>query len=89
VHGLVEGPAVSEVAAIVLLGPDNVLREAARVVPDRQGHFVASALPPGAYRAIAAGKAGRVLICEPPFITIRVDSNGAVEAPVLKVLRAQ
>jgi hypothetical protein len=89
VSGVVSGPSVAEVAAIVFLGPDNVLREAARAIPDEKGRFVASALPPGAYRIVAAGKAGRVLICEPPFTTIRVDSNGAVEAPVLKVLRAQ
>jgi len=89
VFGVVAGPSLAEVAAIVLLGPDNVLREAARAVPDEKGRFVASALAPGAYRIVAAGKGGRVLICEPPFITIRVDSNGAIEAPVLKVLRAQ
>ena len=89
VFGVVEGPSLAEVAAIVLLGPDNVLHEAARAIPDERGRFVSSALPPGTYRLVAAGKGGRVLICEPPFITIRVDSNGAVEAPVLKVLRAQ
>jgi hypothetical protein len=43
----------------------------------------------GGYRIVASGKKGRVLICEPPFVTIRVGSNGAVEAPVLKVLRAE
>jgi hypothetical protein len=89
VFGVVAGPALAEVAAIVLLGPDNVLHEAARAIPDEQGHFSASALPIGAYRIVAAGKGGRVLICDPPFITIRVGSNSAVEAPVLKVLRAQ
>jgi hypothetical protein len=89
VFGSVGGPAVADVAAIVLLGPDNVLHEAARAVPDERGRYSASALPPGGYRIVAAGKAGRVLICDPPFITIRVDSNGAVAAPVLKVLRSQ
>lgn len=89
VSGVVAGPAVAEVAAIVVLGPDNVLREAARVVPDEKGRFAASGLSPGAYRLVAAGKAGRVLICQPSFLTIRVDSNGAIEAPVLKVLSAQ
>ena len=89
VSGVVAGPALVQLVAIVLLGPDNVLREAARIVPDDKGRFVSQELPPGAYRIVAAGKGGRVLICAPPFITIRVDSNGAVEAPVLKVLRAQ
>jgi hypothetical protein len=89
VSGVVSGPSVADVAAIVLLGPDNVLHEAARAIPDDEGRFSASSLPPGVYRLVAAGKGGRVLICDPPFITIRVGSNGAVEAPVLKVLRAQ
>jgi len=89
VSGTISGPAVAEVAAIVFLGPDNVLRESLRVSPDERGRFRVSALPSGAYRLVAAGKAGRVLICDPPFITIRVGGNGAVEAPVLKILRAQ
>jgi len=89
VFGVIDGPALAEVAAIVFLGPDNVLHEAARVAPDERGRFRVSALPAGAYRIVAAGKGGRVLICDPSFITIRVGSDGAVEAPVLKVLRAQ
>jgi hypothetical protein len=89
VSGLVAGPASAEVASIVFLGPDNVLHEALRVAPDGQGRFTASGLPTGSFRIVASGKGGRVLICEPPFISIRVGSNGAVEAPVLKVLRAQ
>ena len=89
VSGTVAGPAIADVAAIVLLGPDNVLHEAARLIPDSQGRFSTQTLLPGSYRMVAAGKGGRVLICEPPFITIRVSSNGAVEAPVLKVVRVQ
>jgi hypothetical protein len=89
VSGLVAGPGSSEVASIVFLGPDNVLHESARVAPDDRGRFRASALPTGVYRIVASGKGGRVLICEPPYITIRVGSDSAVEAPVLKVLRAK
>ena len=89
VFGVVNGPGLGEVAGIIFLGPDNVLREAARVIPDSDGRFASPTLPPGAYRIVAAGKGGRVLICEPSFITIRVDSYVAVEAPELKVVRAQ
>jgi hypothetical protein len=89
VFGTISGPAMAEVTAVVLLGPDNVLREAARAIPDEQGRYKSAALPPGSYRLIAAGKRGRVLICNPPFISLKVASNGAVEAPVLKVLSAQ
>ena len=88
VSGLVAGPASAEVASIVFLGPDNVLHESARVAPDDRGRFRASALPMGVYRIVASGKGGRVLICDPPYITIRVGSDSAVEAPVLNVLRA-
>ncbi len=88
VSGTAEGPALSAVESIRLLGPDNILHEAARVVPDERGHFFAKGLMPGTYRLVAAGKGGRVLICDPPFITIRVDSSGAIEAPALKVVRA-
>jgi len=88
VFGLIDGPSRGDVAAVVVLGPDNVLKEAARSVPDEQGRFTAHGLPAGAYRIVAAGKGGRVLICDPPFITVHVGVDGAVEAPVLKVLRA-
>jgi hypothetical protein len=89
VSGLVAGPASSEVESIVFLGPDNVLHESARVAPDERGRFRTSALPSGAYRIVAAGRRGRVLICDPPYITIRVGSDSAVEAPVVNVLRAE
>ena len=89
VSGLVAGPASSEVASIVFLGPDNVLHEAARVAPDERGRFRASALPPGAYRIVASGK-GR------PRANLRAslhhDSGGLEQrgrSPVLKVLRAR
>ena len=89
VSGLLTGPAVAEVAAVVFLGPDNILREAVRVAPDAAGRYQATSLAAGAYRVVAAGKEGRVLICQPPFISIRVGSNSAVEAPELSVLRAE
>jgi hypothetical protein len=88
VVGQIDGPSRGDVAAIVVFGPDNVLREASRCVPDEQGRFSVDGLAPGAYRIVAAGKGGRVLICEPPFVTVRVGSDGAVEAQVLKVVRA-
>ena len=89
VSGLLTGPAAAEVAAVVFLGPDNILREAARVVPDESGRYNAPPLPAGSYRIVAAGKEGRVLVCNPPYISIRLGSSSAVEAPALSVLRAQ
>ena len=87
--GQVSGPALGDVAAIVILGPDNVLREAARVRPDEHGRWAVPLLPQGSYRVLAAGNGGRVLTCDPPFVTIRVISDQAVEVPGLKVLRSQ
>ena len=89
VSGLITGPAAAEVAAVVFLGPDNILREAVRVVPDASGRYSAPPLPAGSYRIVAAGKEGRVLICSPPYISIRLGSSSAVEAPAFSVLRAQ
>jgi len=87
--GTVAGPAAREVETIVFLGPDNVLREAARVVPDGKGRFSVPELPSGMYRVVAAGRGGRVLLCDPPYATVRVGSKGAIETPVLNVVRAQ
>jgi len=86
--GTIGGDAAGDVAALVILGPDNILHEAARAAPDGARRFKVSGLAPGAYRVVAAGRGGRVLICDPPFITVRVGPSGAVEAPLLKVLRA-
>jgi hypothetical protein len=88
VFGQLTGPSLSDVAAVVFLGPDNILHEAARAVPDGNGRYETSGLAAGAYRIVAAGKGGRVLLCDPSFITVHVGANGAVEAPVLKVLHA-
>jgi hypothetical protein len=89
VSGSLEGPARGEVAAVAFLGPDNLLAEAARAAPDEAGRYFSPGLPPGGYRIVALGKAGRVLLCDPPFVTIRVDATGEVVAPAMKVLRAQ
>jgi len=86
--GAVEGAERRSVAAIVILGPDSILKEAARVSLDAAGRFTVRSLSPGAYRVVAAGVGGRVLICDPPYITVRVGPEGPVEAPVLHVLRA-
>ena len=88
IAGTITGPARGEVAAVVVLGPDNVLREAVRAIPDAEGRYTVSGLQSGAYRIVASGKGGRVLICDPPFITVHVGFESAVEAPVLKALRA-
>jgi hypothetical protein len=85
VTGVLTGPDRSDVETMVALGPDNVLKEAARAAPDAAGRFVFTGLPPGAYRIVAAGKGGRVLVCDPPYVTIRLGPAGSAEAPALSV----
>jgi len=85
VRGLLTGPDVSDVDAVIALGPDNVLKQAARVAPDAAGRFLFTGLAPGAYRIVAAGKNGRVLVCDPPYVTIRLGPGESAEAPALSV----
>jgi hypothetical protein len=88
VNGRVSGPAWAAVRAVTVLGPDNVLKEAARIVPDASGRYTVPGLRTGSYRIIAAGENGRVLVCDPPYVTVKVSPGAAVEAPALDVLRA-
>jgi hypothetical protein len=72
----------------VLLGPDNVLREAKRITPESDGSWSASALPPGKYRVQLDGGGDRVLVTDPPFLMVDVEKSGTVDAGVIHVLRA-
>jgi len=84
----VSGPARDAVHELTVLGPDNVLKEAARVAPDASGRYIVAELRTGTYRIVAAGENGRVLVCDPPYVTVKVSSGAAVEAPAMDVLRA-
>jgi hypothetical protein len=88
VRGRISGPALSSVAAVVALGPDNVLREAARVAPAADGSFRFEGLAPGAYRLVASGAAGRVVLCDPPFLTVRLQGSQPVTVPEWRAIRA-
>lgn len=88
VRGTVTGPAASLVVAVLLMGPDSVLREAARVAPDATGAFTFEGLEPGRYRVVADGGGKKALVSEPSFVTIVVTPGSAVVAPELKILRA-
>jgi hypothetical protein len=88
VSGRVSGPARADARSIVFLGPDNVLKEAARVAIDATGAYVVSGLRPGSYRVVATGEGGRVLACQPAFVTVIVDGSGRQAVPTLEVVRA-
>jgi hypothetical protein len=87
VSGRISGPARADAREIVFLGPDNVLKEAARVAIDASGGYVVTGLKPGNYRVVAAGEGGRVLACHPAFVTVVVDGSPR-QVPTLEVLRA-
>jgi hypothetical protein len=88
VRGVISGPALSSVAAVVALGPDNVLKEAARVTPAGDGSFRFEGLAPGAYRLVASGPGGRVVLCDPPFLTVRLKDSQPVTLPEWRATRA-
>jgi hypothetical protein len=87
ISGTISGPARQLVAAVVALGPDNVLTQAARVAPDGTGRFAFLGLAPGSYRIMATGVEGRVLACQPPFVTVRLEPGRSVDLPALEVLK--
>jgi len=87
-EGRLTGAAVSEGVAVVLLGPENITREAKRVIPRADGSWVAVDLAPGRYRVVLDGGGGRVLASDPAFRQSRVVVGIRVEVPPIEVLRA-
>jgi hypothetical protein len=87
-EGRLSGDAASEVIAVVLLGPDNITREATRVEPGADGSWVAVDLAPGRYRVVLDGGGDRVLASDPAFRQSRVVAGIRVEVPEIEVLRA-
>jgi hypothetical protein len=82
------GPAAPEVVSVVVLGPDNILREAARVTPSADGHWQADRLEPGRYRIQLDGGGGRVLVSDPPFLLLEITPDGSTTVPDIRVIRA-
>ena len=87
ISGTIAGEARGEVRYVMALGPDNVVKEAARVAPTSEGAYRFEGLAPGAYRLVAAGAGGRVIICDPPYLTVRLDGSQPVAAPELRAVR--
>ncbi|MCP3979853.1 MAG: hypothetical protein GY716_11140 [bacterium] len=87
VRGRIEGAAVSDVQWVVLLGPNNLLREATRVRPGADGSWRVDELEPGRYRVQLDGGGQRVPVSRPPFLILDV-ADAPVEAPPMQVLRS-
>ncbi len=58
--------------SVVFLGPDNLLREAARIRADSAGRWQASGLAAGRYRVQLDAGGARALITDPPFRTLEI-----------------
>jgi hypothetical protein len=88
VSGHIDGPAADRVAAVVLLGPDNILREAQRVRPGSDGWWWADGLQPGRYRIQLDGGGETVLLTQPPFVLLEIEAGKPVRAAEIRVLEA-
>lgn len=89
VRGRVSGPALAGVAAIVLAGPDNLLRIARRVRPSPDGSWSADGLAPGLYRVILSGEKAGVVVTDPGFRTVRVEAGARIEVPEIRAIRIE
>lgn len=86
VRGRIVGMEIGQVRAVVLLGPNSLLLEAARVTPGGDGSWTASGLAPGRYRILLDGGGNSVLVTEPPFLQLQLAAGQLHEAAELRVL---
>jgi hypothetical protein len=63
---------VARVHAIVLYGPNNILKEYARVRPEPDGSWKAPQPPAGAYRVMVVGDGSTPLPVKPGYIAVKV-----------------
>ena len=63
---------VARVHAVVLYGPNNILKEYARVRPEADGSWSAPLPPAGAYRVLIVGDGSTPLPVKPGYIALKV-----------------
>ena len=88
IAGVVTGAAAGEVEWVVAYGPDNVVREAARVAPEADGTFSFAGLASGRYRVLIVGKGGKVVESRPAFLAVTV-GDGEVERRTIEAVRVR
>lgn len=78
IAGRVEGFEAGRTLFVTVLGPDNLLREAARVAVSPDGSFQIDGLKPGRYRVQPTGGGDSAIVSEPRFrsVEIREASEG-------------
>jgi len=79
VGGRLTGPASGQVQSVVLLGPDSILKEAARTKPDSDGYWSFATVPPGRYRVVLDAGSDRVVLSSPRYQTIHVKAGEQLE----------
>jgi hypothetical protein len=65
----------SRVEAIVLYGPNSIVKEFGRVRPGADGAWKTALPPPGVYRLVPAAGVPTPLPATPPFLTIKVAAD--------------
>ena len=61
---------------VVFYGPNSILKEKARVVPQADGSFSLPLPPPGKYRILLTGTGGAQLSYSPAYYQIEVGDIG-------------
>jgi hypothetical protein len=88
IRGTISGAAATRVSVIVIYGPGNLLKEAARVEPDASGSWVARGLAPGTYRIVPDAGGAAQLASDPPYRTVEAIAGEERSAPPIVILRA-
>lgn len=74
--------------AVVVLGPNNLLKEAARVPVGPGGAWSASGLAEGAYRIVLDAGGGKAVETRPAFRMVRVAPGAVVEVEAIEAVRS-
>lgn len=74
-RGRIEGD-LSLVEAVVVYGPDSIVREQARIIPAADGTWQAPLPPPGNFRIVLRAKGAAPLRVAPNFHTVQVAGAG-------------
>jgi hypothetical protein len=79
---------VNEVREVILLGPNNIVREAMRVRPENGGLWKADGLEPGRYQIQLSAGGQKLLVTQPRVAMVELGESGSIEATEFRVLRA-